>query len=172
MSWIRHIQSRYNQSDVIVQDRLINVEGCKVDLRNFPEPNVVLCVDRLIKEDLFVKNFTYDQNGYLRKHCDLIVLMDNMDSIDVALIEAKSGKYRIQKYISDGIDQLESSKYILDQVKHDCELKLGVTSIVGLILTPSTQRSDAMNSKAPAATVRTGMTFYHVRCSHDVWNAI
>lgn len=174
MSWIGHIQSRYNQSDVIVQDRLITVEGCKVDLRSFPEPNVVLCVDRLIEEDLFVKDFAYEGSGTdPYEHCDLIVMTGYRDEVEVYFIEAKRiGASHRQERIQKAIDQLECSKHIFDAVLDDCSIDLDVKSATGITVTTLIRKSAATYSKSNRVTVKTGMALQHVLSCHDVWNAI
>lgn len=153
---------------------MINVEGCKVDLRSFPEPNVVLCVDRLIEEDLFVKDFAHehsDSNPY--EHCDLIVMTGYRDEVEVYFIEAKRiGASHRQQRIQKAIDQLECSKHIFDAVLNDCSIDLDVKSATGITVTTLIRKSAATYSKSNRVTVKTDMALQHVLCNHDVWNAI
>lgn len=171
MSWLGHIQSRYNQSGVIVQSRLINVKGCQVDLRSFPKPNVVLCVDQLVKKNEFVKRFAYhDASQKMKQHCDLIVIIQENTNIEIFLIEAKKSnlRKRQQRPVQKAIDQLRSSKYIFDAVLNNCSINLDVESVIGIAVTTTPTMSEVSTSKAR----QTGMIIQNVLCSEDVWKRI
>ena len=175
MSWIGHIQSRYSQSDIIVQDRLVDVEGCEVDLRSFPEPNVVLWVDQLIKKDEFVKPFSYhDASQKMKKRCDLIVIIQRNTNVDIFLIEAKKSNLRKhqQRPVHEAIDQLRSSKYIFDAVLSNCSINLDVASVIGIAVTTTPTMSEVSTSRASKITRKTGMIIQYARCGEDVWKRI
>ncbi len=167
MNWIDHIRSRYTESGAIVTERFIEVDGCKVALRGFPIPNLVLCVDTLLKTDEFLIKLSAG-----KKRCDLIVFAGNANGIDIVLIEAKSGSKNRQKRIGEAIKQIISSKKILDNALRECAMESNLGARFGVAVTRSLQWSDAVAFKARSKAVKIGIELVHVPCDKDVWHII
>lgn len=165
MKWKRVVARHLVLDRSRVWNRFRNVHGCGVDLRSCPSPNLLIDVDACVCESSEVSEALRG-----RRKCDLVLIYGHESSVRVILIEASNTRYNSK--FSRGIEQIVSTKVVLDEIWSSLDPEVDVRGHHGVLVSNISRRSATSRPDLRRRLTEHGINFTMAECGKNVWSRI
>ena len=173
MDTIDSIRTRFASTPAIVNDPVVDKDGCEIVFESFPPGSLILDVDEITNLDDCVSAVIGNA-----KRCDFTVLTVQNDDSIVALVEVTDQRTNLPTKIYECMDQLKESFDHFDRATHRCTVPFSGFSRKAVIVAPrqraSMLRSDKFKQERSRFlnNVSGSVTLKLAQCGEDLWDEI